>query len=737
MIAALALALLLPTGGQSGVAKPAACATLRQHGRGSEAQTCYQALAASDDPYLQAEGEWGLGEYAQANDDFRRAVAAEDARRGPAKTAAAPDVARVRWGRLLQARFNDADAEGLFQEALQRDDKDAAAYLGLALVSADGFDGKALDYARRAVALDPGLAEAHVLLATLALEDSDPATAAAEAGLALQAQPDDLDAMAVQAAIAAVASRPPETELARIFAINPHYGHADEIIADQLVLNRRYSEAADWYRKAVGLDPELWSAHSSLGITLMRLGQTEEPRQQLLLAYNHDYRDIATVNTLRLLDTLDQFATLRQGNVILKLDKKEAALLAPYFFDLTERALAAYSAKYQMKLPGPVQVEAYPNHADFAVRSVGLPGLGALGVTFGEVVAMDSPSARPPGEFNWGTTLWHELDHVFVLTATNHLVPRWFAEGLAVHEETQANPEWGDRITPDTLAALRDHRLLPVAGLDQGFMHPTYPNQVNVSYYEAGRICDFIQQKWGAGKLVEMVHDFAVPTTTAAVISQALGLAPAAFDQQFQAWLMAQVGGEVKNFDAWRAELKATVAAAQAQPPDPARVIALGTQAITLCPDYIYDANAYGFVAQADLAQHDRAGAMRVLTQYQDEGGMDPASLKQLAGLEPPAEAAATLNRLNYIYPLDADLHRQLGGLWMELKQYPSAIREFTAVVNLHPLDVAGAQYDLARADFAAGKLDDAQTAVIAALVAAHDYRPAQDLLVQIMAAKH
>ena len=76
---------------------------------------------------------------------------------------------------------------------------------------------------------------------------------------------------------------------------------------------------------------------------------------------------------------------------------------------------------------------------------MGMPGLGALGVTFGEVVAMDSPSGRKPGDFNWASTLWHEMSHVYILTATNHRVPRWFTEGLAVHEETQASPEWGDR----------------------------------------------------------------------------------------------------------------------------------------------------------------------------------------------------------------------------------------------------------------------------------------------------
>ena len=104
-----------------------------------------------------------------------------------------------------------------------------------------------------------------------------------------------------------------------------------------------------------------------------------------------------------------------------------------------KRAMATYERKYQMKLPGAMRLEVYPNHDDFAVRTIGLPGTGGLlGVTFGLVVAMDSPTARPPGEFNWASTLWHEMSHVYVLTATHHLVPRWFTEGLAVHEEGAA-----------------------------------------------------------------------------------------------------------------------------------------------------------------------------------------------------------------------------------------------------------------------------------------------------------
>ena len=80
---------------------------------------------------------------------------------------------------------------------------------------------------------------------------------------------------------------------------------------------------------------------------------------------------------------------------------------------LARQALATLSKHYQFTPQGPILVEMFPKHDDFAVRTLGLPGLiGALGACFGRVVTLDSPRARPPGEFSWEATLWHEMAHV-------------------------------------------------------------------------------------------------------------------------------------------------------------------------------------------------------------------------------------------------------------------------------------------------------------------------------------
>ena len=72
------------------------------------------------------------------------------------------------------------------------------------------------------------------------------------------------------------------------------------------------------------------------------------------------------------------------------------------------------------------------------------------------------------------------------------------------------------------IGAIKNKKLLPVADLDRGFIHPKYPAQVIVSYFQAGRICDYINKNWGYDKLLAMMHDYAGGATTPEVIEKEL-----------------------------------------------------------------------------------------------------------------------------------------------------------------------------------------------------------------------
>ena len=672
----------------------------------------------------QAESFWRAHDYTAANNAFRALVAHDQKN---------PEY-RVRWGRLLLERFNPTEAGALFGEALALKPDYAPALLGLAMTAEETFDGKAISFAQKAIQADPKYVEAREFLARLRLEDNDTKGAIQEADSALTIQPDALDALAIRATVDLLADKPATEWFRKIFTKNPRYGKAYATAAHFFVLNRRYEDGIAYYAKAVAITPDLWDAHSQLGINLMRLGREDEARKQLELSYNNGYKDAATVNSLRLMDSYKRYDTFRTDTTILRLRKEEADVLRPYFEGEMKRAMAAYDKKYKMKLTRPVQVEVYPDHEDFAVRTMGMPGLGALGVTFNDVIAMDSPSGRKPGEFHWASTLWHEMSHVYVLTATNYRVPRWFTEGMAVHEETAASPDWGDRMSPDVIKAIQDKKLLPVAEIDRGFVHPSYPGQVVVSYFQAGKICDFISEKWGESKLLDMVHAFAQTTDTEDVVRKQLNLEPAEFDKQFFAWLDKSTKKTVDSYAEWRAKIKTLPALAKAGKPE--EVIAIGLAIRDLYPEYVEAGSVYVFLADAYTAKGDKAAALDQLERYSQIGGRDPETIKRLATMfeaaNRPQDAARALARLNYIAPLDQDLHRRLGALYLAQNNPTGAIREFGAVAAAKPLDQAGAHYDLARAYHAAKQDDKAREQVETALEAAPSFKPAQKLLLEL-----
>jgi len=215
-------------------------------------------------------------------------------------------------------------------------------------------------------------------------------------------------------------------------------------------------------------------------------------------------------------------------------------------------------------------------------------------------------------------------------------------------------------------------------------------------------------------------------------------VAPEEFDKQFNAWLDAKYGATVKSFEEWRKQLRALVETEKAGKNE--AVITDGAAVIKLYPEYVGEANAYEIVADAQFAKGDKEGAVATLSAYAREGGGDPRALKELAlldeALDRKTEAAAALDALNFIYPEDELLHAKLGDLWLAQGNNAGAVREYTAVLAMKPLDRATAEFNVARAYMAEGDRARAEENVLAALEAAPGYRPAQKLLLELESGK-
>jgi predicted Zn-dependent protease len=94
-------------------------------------------------------------------------------------------------------------------------------------------------------------------------------------------------------------------------------------------------------------------------------------------------------------------------------------------------------------------------------------------------------------------------------------------------------------------------------------------------------------------------------------------------------------------------------------------------------------------------------------------------------------QARQTLEALNYIYPQDAESHRQLGGILLASGDANGAVREGKAEVALNG-DAVESHYELAKALHAAHRVKEAKDEIILALEAAPDFKPAQQLLLQL-----
>ena len=247
-------------------------------------------------------------------------------------------------------------------------------------------------------------------------------------------------------------------------------------------------------------------------------------------------------------------------------------------------------------------------------------------------------------------------------------------------------------------------------------------------------MCDFIQERWGADALLGMVHSYAKLKTTPEVVEENLKLSAEDFDKAYLAWLGKQVGSEAIDFDKWREGLKNLIQEAKAGQND--YVAKVAPDILKLYPEYVGDASVYEFLAEAQMANNDKSGATATLLAYEKMGGEDPQLLTKLATLEEERGdkrvAAATLDSINYIYPENEVLHRRLGELWLAQGNNAGAVREFSAVLALKPLDKALAAFNLAQAYFAQGDKAKAEENVLAALEVAPGFRPAQKLLIEI-----
>ena len=573
--------------------------------------------------------------------------------------------------------------------------------------------------------------------------------------------PNSLEARSLDAAMAFLEGRTTEfqTKVDGVLKLNPTYGDAYRVVGDHTARNYRFDEAVELTRRALAIDAGSTRAYADLGGHLLRTGDEAGARKALETAFKADPFNVVTFNQLSMLDTVDKFETIRDGDLVIRLHPDEVGVMREHVVQLARQSLDTLSSLHQFKPTGPILVEMFPKHDDFAVRTIGLPGfIGALGACFGRVVTLDSPRARPPGQFSWAATLWHEMAHVISLQMSNNRIPRWLSEGMSQFEERRARPDWGREMEVPVRAGARRRKAAQgarhsrgiqrsadvVASLSPVVARRRAPDrhirkeawwrllraygkglETDAAFKEAFNVTlDDVQASFDA-RLEEEYADLRRAMKTPTIpekptLDQLKKLAsenPGSFAVQMMLAQALYEAGAMARCASRRSE-----------------------RASKLVPAANGQQNPNAMIAVIATKQGDTARAIRALEAVVKVDSSDVEAARQLAGLVAPlgdeARTAAAYERVAELDPFDAQAQSVVGRYALKQKDAPRAVRALRAALAAGPADRAAAHVDLAEAFLLADQFGDAKRETLAALEIAPSFERAQDLLLRIVNAQ-
>lgn len=702
---------------------------------------------------LMARAAAAMGDVTTANSIYQRI--------GPSETDRA-DV-HTAWGDLWMQTHSNAEGARSYQDALKADANWVAALLGgaLALANDDAVAADALFSKAQQVA--PTSPDVWLFTAERQVAVQDFAGAKASLDKAAAVRPNTLTEIALRASVIYAGGTAKDVDglLAQGRAINPASTDVLRAVAAQAAQLYRLDDAVLFARQASAADDEAAGPHADLGAYLLRTGEEVEARVELEKAFKIDPYDTVTFNLLKMLDTLDKFTVVKDGEFVFKFPAEDAAVLTPYALPLARDAYKEYSERYGFKPQGPIYIEVFDVHDDFAVRTVGLPGIvGALGACFGRVIAMDSPKAHPQGiDFSWQATMWHEIAHVFTLQLSKYRVPRWLTEGLSQYEEHRRSAPWGRELTMQYAGLMAQGETFTLKQLSDSFK----THRVSMAYFEASLLAEHLEALGGTAALRALLTAYADGATDAEALTKAFGKTVPEIETSFRAFTEQRFGA---LRDALKApatnvaddDLPALKARAEALPKSYISQMAYGKAALqaqqvpeakaafekaaALAPVAGGEDGPFAMLATIAGQAADKATARKNLRHLLDYGHDNITAARTLATLSIDAGAATlsidagvaadidfALTRVADLDPFDGDAHTQLGRRELARGRPERAIIEFAAALALGPPNQAEAHTDLGEAYLKVGRKDDAKKEAFIALEQAPTFARAQDLL--------
>ncbi|MFG0284545.1 MAG: tetratricopeptide repeat protein [Phycisphaerales bacterium JB039] len=475
-------------------------------------------------------------------------------------TQARERVDRLYWpaliaeAQLLHSRDNTPEASEALEQALALNPKAAegVALFGQMAVETFNFDHaeamasklESLRSSTGAEDIAPLSLEAELIRARARLRQRDPDGAMELIDAVLASFPRHREALALQSAAVAATFDYDRADalLAELDDLSPGAAIGPLEVGRALSEARQYEVAAEYLEEAARRQPLLPEPWIELGLLEVQAGRDERALTALERAAALDPFNTRAKNSLRLITELLGYEMVHGEHFSVRfregLDRLLAEEMLPVLERIHQRVAGPTGIDYE---PGrKTIIELMPDHAWFAVRITGMPGIHTIAAATGPVIAMESPregAGSSIGVYDWPRVLQHEYVHTVTLARTDNRIPHWFTEAAAVYLE---DGPWDEDRAELLATKLREGGLFDLEEINIAFVRPRLPTDRSQAYAQGAWMYQYMVERWGPQAPLQLMDLYAEGATQGEAMPQALGLTPEEFLSDFRQWARGQ-----------------------------------------------------------------------------------------------------------------------------------------------------------------------------------------------------
>jgi len=404
--------------------------------------------------------------------------------------------AYLREGDLCYERYDWERARSELENALKLAPDNCEAVAGLAVLDiALGQISSASERLKGALKKHPDSLALLIPTAYIALIEEDFSKCSELLKHAEKVNSFSIDLLSVYAAMYEIEAKTDKRDeyIKRAVSINPSSVAVYNLLSTISEQKYRFKKAVEWAEKAIKADPSHWRGYYLAGNNLLHLGEERKGYKLLSESFAKNSFNVMAYNILNVLDRdfkYHEVNTYETEHLVVKIAKTDVPFIWPYLEPLLEATYQKFTNEFAIKPlgseehKGKVLLHILPDHESFSVRTMGLPGISANGVCFGQVMLMPSPRYVSLGNtrgMNWKSVFEHEFLHILTLQKSDYKISRWLT------------------------------------------LNPRYPMQVPVSYYQAAMTCRYFKERYGEQSILKMIELYRAGKSTDEVVEEASG----------------------------------------------------------------------------------------------------------------------------------------------------------------------------------------------------------------------